>query len=371
MIGFAITPLNPYGRMPSDLVARYLDSSEFDRWDRFVDASPHGSIYSQSYFLEALSRATDTRFRILGVYKNDELLGGVGVHYGTSRYGDMVLPRPLLYYNGLVVKGFTPKYPSIASYKQAAVVDAIAGALEDGRYASVALSSRHTFDDLRTLAWRGWRLWPRYTYVVQISDLTRQWEQVEQNIRRLVSRCDRDGMKVELSDDAGAFLAMNADTYRRKGVTPYISRDGFVTLHGSLKSRDACQIYFATLPDGRRVAAQAVLMSGHPVTHTWMAGSDPAFLATGASAFLRWKVFEDLSRRGYAYNDLTDAMNPSVARFKSQFGGRLQPSFVAYKELSSRLRLRNKFRNVLVDPLNSLADRLMRVVRPAVASPPQ
>jgi hypothetical protein len=51
----------------------------------------------------------------------------------------------------------------------------------------------------------------------------------------------------------------------------------------------------------------------------------------GATAFLRWKVFEVLSGLGYAANDLTDAALNSVAHFKSQLGGTLEMCLILEK----------------------------------------
>ena len=346
--------------MAGDLTIKTLEESEFEHWDRFVDGSRHGSIYNQSYFLDALCRAFGTHFRILAVFKNDELVGGAGLHYVPGQHGDLVQLRPLLYYNGLVIKDFESKYPSITESRQAEVIETILGELEGGRYASAEFSNTSAFNDLRLFLQHGWQLFPRYTYVVPISDPPAQWERVEQNLRRLISRCEREGFRLEASREAGDFYSMHENTYRRKGVEPYIAREKFIELHGSLKERDACQIYFAVTPDGRRAAGVVVLMSKHPLTHTWMAGSDPEFLRTGASAFLRWKVFEDLHQRGYAFNDLTDAMNPHVAKFKSQFGGRLETSFVVHKVISSRLRLQNRISRVTELITNPLRGRFAR-----------
>jgi hypothetical protein len=346
--------------MSSQISTRYLEPSEYEAWDRFVDTSRLGSIYSQSFFLRALCQAVGTNFRILGAFKGNELVGGMGVHYSPGKHGDMLHIRPMLYYNGLVISDFESKYPSVTSSRQTEVVNAILNELESGKYAAAEVSSTHAFDDYRPFLSRGWRMWPRYTYVVPISDPARQWEHAEQNIRRLISRCERDGMQLELSDDVDAFYTLNKNTYLRKGVQPYLSHDAFSQLYQSLRECGACQIYFAVTPDGQRAAGQVVLFSKHPTTHTWMAGSDPSFLQTGASAFLRWKAFEDLSKRGYQFNDMTDAMNDKVAKFKSQFGGSLEPSFVVYKEISSRLRLENRIKSVLKRPLDILGRRFKR-----------
>lgn len=288
------------------------------------------------------------------------MLGGIGLHYKTSRHGDMVHIRPMLYYNGLVIHDFNTKYPSITASRQTDVIKAILNELESGRYASAQIASRAPLDDFRPFWSHHWTVWPRYTYIVPIADPAEQWQHVEQNLRRLISRCERDGMTLECSDDIDAFYSMNRDTYLRKGVKPYLSREKFGELYHELKAHDACQIYFAVTPEGQRAAGEIVLLSKHPMTHTWMAGSDARFLQSGASAFLRWKVFEDLSKQGYQYNDLTDAMQERVAKFKSQFGGVLEKSFVVYREFSSRLRLENRIRNILRSPFDALRVKFKR-----------
>ncbi len=351
--------------MASQITTRYLEPSEFESWDRFVDTTRLGTIYNQSFFLRPLSRAFGTDFRILAAFKGTELVGGIALHFQPGKYGDMVQIRPLLYYNGLVISDFESKYPSITSSRQTEVVQAILNELEAGRYAAAEISSLYPFEDYRPFLARGWRLWPRYTYVVPIADLKKQWESAEQNIRRLISRCERDGMQLELSDDPELFYTMNKNTYLRKGVNPYISQDKFIQLYKSLKECNACQIYFALTPDGQRAAAHVVLSTKHPLTHTWMAGSDPQFLQSGASAFLRWKVFEHLNQRGYQYNDLTDAMIEKVARFKSQFGGRLEPSFVIYKEISPKLRRENRIKNIIQPRLETIKRKLGRAPAPS------
>jgi hypothetical protein len=128
---------------------RYLEPSEYELWDRFVDTTRLGSIYNQSFFLHALCQAIGTQFRILAAFKNNEMVGGMGLHYNSSRYGDMIHIRPLLYYNGLVISDFDSKYPSITSSRQTEVINAILDELESGKYAFAEFSSTHPLDDLR------------------------------------------------------------------------------------------------------------------------------------------------------------------------------------------------------------------------------
>jgi hypothetical protein len=143
----------------------------------------------------------------------------------------------------------------------------------------------------------------------------------------------------------------------------YFPSERFRTLYEALKAENCCQIFFAVSPEGKPLAAQIVLFTDHPVTHTWAAGADPDHLCTGASAFLRWKVFEELNRRGFAYNDLTDAMEKSVAKFKSQFGGDLVLCPIVHRVNSPLLKARSRVYDNLVRPFSRVMNKFSNLKR--------
>ncbi len=300
-----------------------LDENQYAQWDRFVDTSPQGSIYSMSYFLRALTAASGTCFEIMAIRKGEEIVGGVGLHYEPGRYGDVVERRGLLFYNGLIFRDTPSKYPSKTAAQRINIIRQLIAALEDERFASVSLSMPSPVPDTRAFTWADWDVYPQYTYRVPIADIDAQWRHIEQNARRLISRCERERMYVEARDDFNCFYDMHAATYHRLGLEPYFPRETFRRLYDDLKARGIAELFFAMLPDGKPVSAQIVLATEHPVTHTWVAGADREYANTGISALLRWEVCKVYGTRGYTHNDLTDAMNESVGRFKAQFGGDL------------------------------------------------
>jgi hypothetical protein len=171
---------------------------------------------------------------------------------------------------------------------------------------------------------RGWRVRPGYTYVVRLGDMQQAWDRVEQNLRRLVNRCGRDGIRFTDDDDVDGFLLLHGAMSERKGTSRYLGDAEFRRYFATLREQNLCRLFQARLPDGRAISSQLVLLGNHPVSHSVAAAADPAFLNTGATAFLRWKVFETLSSLGYAANDLTDAALNPVTHFKSQLGGDLE-----------------------------------------------
>lgn len=310
--------------MAAEYNVKYLTENEYDAWDEFVSSSAGGSIYSTAKYLDVFCDVTPAKFKILAVLKSDEIFGGVALYERQSRLGTFISPRLFLYYNGLVLKDFESSYPSKRTGRQIEVMSLLEEHLSETKYARLSLNNRSTIRDSRPFQKQGWEVDINYTYIAPLSDLKVLWDRTEQNLRRLINRCEKQDIRFTKDDDFESFFKLHLEIHQRKGVSLYLPHDQFKRFFEKLSSQDLCQLYFARLPDGRPIAAQLVLLGAHPVSHTVCAGADVEHQKIGANPFLRWKVFEDLSNRGYTGNDLTDAALNPVTHFKSQLGADLE-----------------------------------------------
>lgn len=307
----------------SDPVTTVLKDADYPAWDRFVSSAGTGSIYSTAAYLRILCATAGGRFRIICVRKGPDIQGGVALYEQDSRFGPFVTDRRLLYYNGIVLRDYDTKYPSVRTSRLIDTCGLLADHLATLGLGNIRIKSRHTFTDPRVFLQKDWSLETAFSYVVAIADLKQARDRVEQNLRRLIDRCAAQGMTVTDDDDFDRFFYMHEGTAGRKGAPLYLPRGAFEQYFSQLKQLNLIKLLHARLPDGKSVAAQLVLLGSHPCSHTVSAAADPEYLKTGASAFLRWKTFEILSQLGYQDNDLTDATLNPVTHFKSQLGGRL------------------------------------------------
>jgi hypothetical protein len=314
--------------MSARLTTRYLTEADYPAWNAIVAASPDGSVYSTPEYLDVLCSETDAQFRILAAERAGEIVGGIALYERKNFWGTYLAGRYLLYYNGFVLKSHPSKYPSERTSKQIEALSVLEEAIGQTNYGRVVIKGRSTQFDVRVFVDRGWNATPSYTYVVPLKDLPSLWTKVEQNLRRLVTRCGNEGFQVTDDDDFESFYRLHHATHLRKGAPIYLPEVQFRRYFERLKAQDLCRVFHARTSDGRVVASQLVLMGKHPVCHTVSAASDEEFLRTGCTAFLRWKVFEKLSQLGYATTDLTDAKLSPITHFKSQLGGNLETNFV-------------------------------------------
>jgi hypothetical protein len=335
------------------LESRILEEAEYEAWDRFVTACPTGSVYSCTKYLDVLARMTECRFRVMALIANGQYVGGVALFERPTRWGRILEPRLLMQYNGLVLAHAESKYPSQRASNTIKITDEVAAFIESQKYAKTLLKCRWPFVDVRAFTQRGWLATPSYTYIVPLSDLERQWDLVDRNLKRLIRRCERDGLAVTVDDDFESFFRMHEETHQRKGAPIYLSKIKFADYFKELHANGLARLYHARLPDGASIASQLVLAGDHPVCETVSACADGRHLKTGSNAFLRWKAFKHLAADGYTHNDLTVASLNSVTRFKSQFGGDLRLCFVLSYPSSRRYRWGSR----MMSPVRALLRR--------------
>jgi hypothetical protein len=323
----------------SDLTTRILDDGEHAAWNAFVAASADGSPYANTDYLGVLCAVGGGSYRVLAAEQGGELAGGIALYERPSRWGVYVEPRLLLQYNGFVLRPPRSQYPSEVTAQNVKVLTALCEAIVRRNYARCVIKSRATLADGRVFGQFGWKVWPTYTYVVPLGDLAAQWGLVEQNLRRLVKRAEKEGLTITEDDDFASFFRLHLDTHRRKGAPLYLAEASFREYFARLRELGFCRLFHARLPDGRSVASQLVLAGAHPVSHTVSASADAEMQKLGANPFLRWRAFEALASAGCAANDLTDASLNAVTHFKSQLGGRLETCLAAVAPPSRTARV--------------------------------
>jgi len=308
--------------MKNTVQTEILREEDFSDWTKFVCESSSGSIYSTPEYLDILCGATGGSFRILAAVKGEQIMGGIALYETPSRAGTYVSNRLLLYYNGIVLRDVKTKHPYKTTSRNLEVMSSLLRYLANSTYSRIILHNRSPIHDVRPFQSDGWIAWPSYTYVVGIDDIELLRSRMEQNLRRLVRRCEDADVVLTEDDDFDSFFELHQQIHNRKNVPLYLPYERYKEYFIRLRSAGLCRLYHARL-GGKSIAAQLVLANEHPVTHTVCAGADPGFLKLGSTPFLRWKVFENLSQIGYIANDLTDAAIGDVTRFKAQLGGDL------------------------------------------------
>jgi CelD/BcsL family acetyltransferase involved in cellulose biosynthesis len=327
------------------VAARELAAADFAAWRELVARSEQGGPYALPEYLAALCAAAGGSYRIVGVFLNGQLAGGLALYETASRAGRVAGNRTLLYYNGVVL-GLPPKkFHSDRTAQLQSVLGALERQVASMGYAHVLLHCDPSVTDVRPFLAQGWTPGVSYTYVVPLDDLRAQWERIDQNLRRLVKRCEKDGVAYREDADIGSLFRLHLQTHERKGAPLYLPEPAFRRYFEQAHAAGLARLGHAVF-EGKVIASQLMLTGPGKVAHTVCAGADEDYLRMGASAFLRWRAFESLAQAGYTANDLTDASLNPVTRFKSQLGGELRATLSVSKTFSRLHALETTLREV-------------------------
>ena len=326
--------------MSAQPVAEILGAGDEAIWDAIADDAIGGGPYHLSAYLKALANASGDEVGLLGVSDPaGDLIGGVPLYEHRERGERILRGRYLLYYNGPIAARLAGAGATRVEKRIAQVVAAVRDWLVRQDYDRVILKSRGGMQDFRELPRSRWTLSPVYTYVVPLAGEADMLAAIDRNVRRLVKRCEAHGWTLRQTSSTDRFLDLHTQSQRRIGLPPYLPVQNFARFLETLIEAGIARLFEAVDADGRTGAAQVVIASKHPVTHTVAAAGTRDAAKAGANAFLRFKVFRTLAEEGYLANDLTDAHQPAVARFKSQLGGQLRANLELERRPSARARL--------------------------------
>ena len=308
--------------MSQDIEIRELNDNEHKAWDKIVDNSPQGTIFSKTIFSEALNQVTGKGYTIYGIFKNTNLIGGCPI-WAKKKFGfNMAVLPPLIPYSGIILKSQGSKYSSQNESLQLKIENLVCQKLSTV-YDYVYLAHHPTLQDIRGFVWNGWRIHVRYTYVIDLKDYS--LEKIDPFTRRRIKKATEYGVKISESNDIGRVADLVEKSYRRHSVTPPFPKHYLIGLF----DRGMYQLFIAQNPNGD-ILSGMIVVKDPPVAYGGILGSEPEALKTGVNSLLLWSVLSNLTTE-FEQFDFMGANVQSIAKFKSNFGGNLIPYYVCEK----------------------------------------
>ena len=321
----------------SELETRFLAADELAQWDAFVPASPYGSPFNESRWLNSIARALDEDVKVVGVFERGELMGGVAVSCRRKLLMPAAVPPRITFENSCQVLPTKKKTRSAATARGLEVCDAIADFLM-ARFDYVLITNHRRNTDVRSFRWKGWRTNIVYTYQIDLRSLDIM--ALPSRRRNQIRHAEKAGVVVESSDDIDAAHRLLMKMQERHGIDCCPTHPQLVELCQGLG--DTFALFLARAPGSAEPVAMVftILDAARDEGYVLFAAMDPQYAKTQASSLLYWQHLLSLRERGLKIVDMVGADIRSNAAFKAEFEGLLVPYFqVVYA--SRRFRVVN------------------------------
>jgi hypothetical protein len=304
------------------------EAADDEAWDRLVDASPQGTVFSKSAFLQSLG-APFRRYLVTDDGLPAALLAVIEDDTGQA------VRFPFTPYQGILFVTDAQANARQRVQRQFGLTEFILAELTR-RYTSIGMALSWTFEDIRPFLWHNYgepaagqfRTQPRYTAVLDLRALDRDAYPlaVRQSRRQELKKAA--GCPIDAHASLDDFLRLYAKTFARQGIALDDRTLGRVRGIAARALQDGYgRLSSCATPDG--IASMYLFLYDAKRAYYLFAANDPELRNTGAATRLMFDSVFDAARRGLAELDFVGVNSPARGDFKLSFN----PALKLYFEL--------------------------------------
>jgi hypothetical protein len=316
---------------------RYLNPDEYPLWDTLVSASPQGSPFCYSWWLNAIS----PEIRVLGYFEKGRLVAGIPL-YVQRRFGTTLCIMPKLTQTwGVVLEVPSGKQVNVIN-REMQVLRPLAAELK--KLPSFFQAFHPSLQNWLPFRWNGFRQTSRVTYVLEgLDDIPSVWKGLSHSIRGQILKATRLGLKVVPCSPQEVYAAQ-ANSYERQGRSCPYDQEYLESLYAAAHEHGAGACFAAKDLEGRIHAANMVVWD-QKRAYFLAGGADPHLRASGASSLIVWELIQFSAERARVF-DFEGSSVEAIAKFFRAIGAqqvlyswitKLPFWMNAYMQLSGRL----------------------------------
>lgn len=304
-----------------------LDDGERTAWDDIVRASPYGTIFHTFAWMNILERQYNVQKMPIGIFENEDLIGVFPTFLQKKGLFDLLI-SPLH-------EAATPYGgPVVEPDKLNDVLEAFDKYSKRADYYDITLSPEY---ELRENLLNGIECKERHTYVLNLArPVEAIWASLNKKCRNAVRKAEKSDVTIvegHSKTDLDAFWKMTDITFQKWGTKSPISIDYTRAVFDALFPPGQLKLVFAE-HEGKQIGGAIFLCFADRIYY-WQGASYPEYYQYAPNNLIQWHIITWALKNGFVKYDMLGANIPSIAKFKSSFGGDLINYFYIQKSHSS------------------------------------
>ncbi|MCF8307727.1 MAG: GNAT family N-acetyltransferase [Bacteroidales bacterium] len=334
------------------ITTRYLEETEFNLWDSFVETQKYGNIYQHTTWLNTIFKQQNgnIKIKIIACFdKEDRIIGGIA--FGLQKkFGVKLIVHPFLsQFSGILIPDRNTQYASKNLKYRKEILESIIEKLEEDLDV-IDLNLPPEINDIRPFTWNRFSTDVKYTFIQKLDHPEEILNNFEPAIRRQIKKAQKEDISIntgaghKLVNDFYQLLTMS---YKRQKHQFKFTLEEFFSIIESVKKIKSIHVsfYLAYLSE-KPVAGQAILFFNN-TAYYWLAGGNPEYFNTGVNQYIMYKIIEDSFSNGMKWFDFIGANTPGVENYKATYNFPLVPYYKVKKTLglypNLMMFLKNKF----------------------------
>lgn len=314
----------------------FVETLADEKWDKFVENSSNGTIFSNSVYLKACG----VNYKLFYCYKKEELRAAVSVIEDAK--GESLILDDLVIYNGIMYNKPTNKQNHAQQFsEQFKIQEFIANELAK-HYKNIEFSLHPSIVDIRAILWVNYgtelpKYKPdiRYTSYIDISDFKTSkkledisiYNKASTSRRQQIRYAIKKEYKTKIISDISLLIEFYKKTMDRQDIDVENEKlQKMEKLVSSLLKQNIARIY-ASYDEQNELGSIALFGWDNKRAYYIFGANDPTKRDGHSGTNVLWEAFYDLSKMGIDEVDLEGINSPHRGWFKLSFGGDILPYY--------------------------------------------
>jgi hypothetical protein len=299
---------------------RILSKHEHEMWNRFVATSPQGSLYSKTYYLDALGIS----YKIGALLNGDNIQAGIVLAQNELRaYSNPMFAK----YLGILMRPIEGKYVNVITKEKEFIENLLAHL---GPYHTFDYTFHPSFKNWMPFYWKGYQQITKYTYqILNLSDLDAVKQNMHSRVGKNIRKAIKHQVRIESDIPLEEFYRINKMTFERQGGGIPYTFDFLQRFYHQLKKHNAIK-FMGALDNQERYHAVCGIVYDEQCSYFILNGINPNVPNYEANTLLVAKAIEYAAKISATF-DFEGSMLRPIEQFYRGFGGILTPYFNIWK----------------------------------------
>ncbi len=302
-------------------------------WDKFIDESPHGSLFLKWDFLKIIEKHSKTSLRTYGIYKGRKLVCVLPLYIQKIFGMTMVFSPPPS--TGVRNLGFAmaPIYKDMKQHKKESynnlVVEELNSEMKKINPIYLSISAAEGFMDMRPFRWSGYDIALEYTYVIDLrKSLDEIWKGFGKDSREGIISLSRMDLKIEKVDNVDNYYHLMEERYREQHLNfPLLEQAYMIDVLSTFP--DNVGIHMLK-KNGTIVDVEVSCAYGDRY-RLWQGGATIEKGSHGNQEYSTWELIKMAKKDGYKTFEIMGANMRRLCMFQSKFNPELELYFTVYR----------------------------------------
>jgi Acetyltransferase (GNAT) domain len=312
-----------------------LTGSDRERWDRFQERVPAGTLFHRAAWLSAMTQTSRSVLAPMVLARDNSWEATIPLFF--QKKGPLRVCMSPPDGSGIPYLGPTLGFPESLprARRESRWLELVRGLLRDvlgrRRNGFTRFILTPTLQDVRPFLWAGFRVTPRYNYLIDLrQEPDRLLKSFQQAARKFILRAQREFTFREGGiEDVKPLMGALSERYEEQGRRLKLGADYILQLFETMP-QGSLRVFLVDGKEGSETGVITIVDKG--TVRFWQGTPRPKGPSSGATEYLLWRVALWAQAAGNKELELVGANTPQLARFKVKFN----PSIVSHYMVEQR-----------------------------------